>query len=157
MNMPIIRPEISCHPEDLLVMLPAHVPHRRWIVVQTLARQEKSLGRDLVRRDVPFYLPLLSRRLNYRGRKAISYVPLFSSTLFCFANEAERRVCFDTHRVVSIAEVADQSGLQNDLRRIAKALCADGRGDLPDNEWLLRRIRMTEPEQPSVLRLVPTQ
>jgi hypothetical protein len=145
--MPIIRPEISCHPEDLLVVSPAQVPHRRWIVVQTLARQEKSLGRDLLQRDIPFYLPLVSRRLNYQGSKAVSYVPLFSGTLFCFANEAERRICLETHRVASTTEVTDQSGLQNDLRRIANALSQDGYGDLPNHEWLFRRIQMTEAAQ----------
>ena len=155
--MPIIRPEIACNPEDLLVSLPLHIPNRRWRVVQTLARQEKSLGRDLIPREVPFYLPLLPRHLNYHGRKAISYMPLFSGILFCYANDEERRLCLETHRVVSILDVADQPGLYEDLQKIAAALTGDRTGELPDSKWLFRRIRTTEAEQPSSRPLVRMQ
>jgi hypothetical protein len=114
-----------------------------------LARQEKSLGRDLLQRNVPFYLPLLPRHLSYRGRKAVSYSPLFSGILFCYANESERQICFETRRAVAIIEVADQAGLHDDLRRISAALTEDRRGELPDSEWLFRRIYSLQANQPS--------
>src|SRR5262249_22488977 len=136
-----------CHPTNLLVALPQQVPHRRWMVLNTLARQEKSLGRELLQRNVPFYLPLLPRQLDYRGRIVISYTPLFSGTVFCYGNDEERRICLETRRTTSIVDVADQSRLYSELRKIADVLGDDDRAKLPDSDWLSRRIRSPECKQ----------
>src|SRR5215471_4241054 len=111
--MPIVMPEIACFPEDLLANPPDDVEGRRWRVAQTMARQEKSLARDLARLEIPFYLPLVPRRLECKGRRLISYSPLFNGSVFIYANEGERHQCFATRRVADIVEASDQISLRD--------------------------------------------
>ncbi len=120
--MPIARPEIACHPNDLLTCLPQDAADRRWIVAQTLARQEKSLARDLLRCGIPFYLPLMPRRLSYKGRQASSYVPLYPGFVFLYANADERQTCLATGRIAVILEIGDQLRFREDLLRVANAI-----------------------------------
>ena len=68
--MPILEQETSVYPEQLLVDPPylngGPVPEdeddgmeRRWWAVYTKARQEKAFARDLLRHEIPFYLPIV--------------------------------------------------------------------------------------------------
>jgi hypothetical protein len=136
--MPIIRPEISCNPQDLLITPPVDIEGRRWFAANTLARQEKSLARDLLRHGIPFYLPLLSRRLVYKGRSVWSYAPLYSGFVFLYANDQEQRACLATGRVAAILEIADQDGLRQDLKRIANALATGAMVSTTDAPFLPR-------------------
>jgi hypothetical protein len=137
--MPVVRSEISCFPKDLLTNTPVDVPGRRWFVAHTMARQEKSLARDLYRRQIPFYLPLQPRRLSYKGRRVLSHHPLFSSFVFLYADEQERHFCLATGRVASILQVDDQTTLCQDLLRIAAAL-ANGTRLSPEEDPLLSSL-----------------
>jgi hypothetical protein len=139
--MPIIRSEISCHPANLLNELVRDETERCWLIANTLARQEKSLARVLVQQEIPFYLPLLSRRLQYRGRQATSYVPLYPGRVFCFVNDTERSELWATRRVASVWEVIDQSGLQRDLMQLSAALEEGRFSDVYDGRWLSKFAR----------------
>lgn len=130
--MPILVPAVSCHPTDLLTCLPDDVKGRRWLVACTMPRQEKSLARELHQRGVPFYLPLLAKRLLYKRRTAKSYLPLFSGFVFLYANDAERAAALETGRITSILEVPNQAELHRDLSQVESMLrqsdqLADGR------------------------------
>jgi hypothetical protein len=120
--MPIVVPAVSCHPTDLLTRLPVDSLDRRWLVACTMPRQEKSLARDLFQRGIPFYLPLLGKRLRYRGRSTKSYLPLFSGFVFLYANDRERAEALATGRITSILDVADQAELQRDLAHVEATL-----------------------------------
>ena len=139
--MPIIRSEISCHPTNLFTDRVRADTGRRWLIANTLARQEKSLARALAQQEIPFYLPLLSRRLQYRGRQATSYIPLYPGHVFCFVNETERSELWTTGRVASVWEVTDQFGLQRDLVQIAAALEEGRSADVCDGKWLSKFAR----------------
>jgi len=91
---------------------------RVWWVLHTRPRQEKSLARQLCVAQVPFYLPLVARRLRVRGRTMTSHVPLFGSYLFVLGNREERLAALTTNRVVQCLEVKDQEGLWQDLRQL---------------------------------------
>jgi transcriptional antiterminator RfaH len=117
--MPILPPEPTQFPEDLFEAL--HVPcldGRAWWVLHTKPRQEKSLARQLTDRAVPFYLPLIGRRLRIRGRTVTSQVPLFGGYLFLLGSREERLLALGTHRVVQALPVDDQEGLWHDLRQV---------------------------------------
>ena len=43
------------------------------------SRQEKSLARQLLGMEVPFYLPLIPKTTLIRGRRFTSQIPLFGS------------------------------------------------------------------------------
>ncbi len=130
--MPIVVPAVSCHPIDLLARLPDDVPGRRWLVACTMPRQEKSLARELFQRGVPFYLPLLAKRLLYKRRSTKSYLPLFSGFVFLYANDQERTAALETGRISTILDVPDQAELHRDLKQVETALHANGELEVAD-------------------------
>ena len=61
-----------------------------WWVLYTRARQEKSLARDLLNREIRFYLPTVRRWLLIRGRAVHSHVPLLTGYLFVHCSHEDR-------------------------------------------------------------------
>lgn len=120
--MPILGAEVSLFPEDLLDDSQTKATPRHWCVVYTMARQEKALARQLLRWQIPFYLPLVARDNYIRGRRLRSYVPLFSGYVFLFARGDERALALTTSRVSSVLEVTDQAELHRDLRQVRHVL-----------------------------------
>ena len=91
---------------------------RRWVVLHTKSRQEKSLARELNRYEIPFYLPLVAKTNVIRGRKVQSRIPLFSSYVFLFASDEERARSLVTNRVTTVLPVPDGDLLRHDLKQI---------------------------------------
>lgn len=147
--MPTLGPEVQCYPADLLApyeamvrggapdaLLPiaatreltaaplalADAGERRWWVVHTKSRQEKSLARDLLGREIPFYLPLVCKTGLRRGRKTSSYIPLFTGYLFIFGNELDRYVSMKTNRVAQFLPVTDEGEFIHELQDISRLI-----------------------------------
>lgn len=127
--MPILEQEISVYPEQLLDEPPYlfdreaagevdEGDERRWWAVYAKSRQEKSLARQLVGHDVPFYLPLIPKDNMIRSRRVRSHIPLFAGYLFLFGNERERVTTLTTNRISRILPVLDQHQLREDLANI---------------------------------------
>jgi transcriptional antiterminator RfaH len=117
--MPILPAEIDVYPPTLFgEAADERVAGRTWHVLHTKPRQEKSLARQLLEGQVPFYLPLISNRTLIRGRVFTSHIPLFTSYCFVLADEKERLRALATRRVVRTLDVADQKKLWEDLRQI---------------------------------------
>src|ERR1043166_9779927 len=55
---------------------------KRWIVLHCRPRAEKSLARQLLARQVPFFLPLFQKQWRSNGRLQSSYLPLFPGHVF---------------------------------------------------------------------------
>ena len=123
--MPILKEETSMYPANLLDAPPSDQMNRRWLVLHTKARQEKSLARDLVKFSIPFFLPLVKKTSIVRGRKRTSFVPLFGGYVFLFASEEERLRSFTTNRIAHSLAVEDQSQLAFDLLQIHRLIAAD--------------------------------
>jgi transcriptional antiterminator RfaH len=87
-------------------------------VFYTRARQEKSLARDLLQREIAFYLPLVRRRLLIRGRPVHSHVPLFTGYVFVHASNEDRLRALMTNRVAHVLPVSDADQLRLDLQNI---------------------------------------
>ncbi|MFM9196064.1 MAG: UpxY family transcription antiterminator, partial [Planctomycetia bacterium] len=100
--MPILPRQCDIHPADLLdgplVQHPA--PGHDWVAFYTLSRREKDLMRKLEAADVPFYAPLVQRRLRSPGgRVRHSHVPLFPGYVFSLVDDDQRRAALATNTV----------------------------------------------------------
>lgn len=131
--MPILAAEPSLFPDELLTATVDAHPLRRWYAMHTKPRQEKSLARDLRAAEVPFYVPLATRRFRLRGRLVQSYVPVFPGYAFVLATAEERLRTLATRRVVRSLDVPDQAQLWHDLRQIERLL-ASGAPIMPEDK-----------------------
>ena len=123
--MPILKEEPSMFPESLLEAASQDAAGRRWLAIYTKARQEKSLARELLKYQVPFYLPLVRKTTVSRSRKRTSLVPLFGGYVFLFGSEEERVRTLATNRVSRILEVEDADQLVFDLRQLRQLIAAN--------------------------------
>jgi transcription antitermination factor NusG len=123
--MPVLAKEPTTYPESLLAGPAALETDRIWRVLHTLPRQEKALTRQLLDREIPFYLPCVPRHNRIRGKRVTAYVPLFPSYVFILANPEERHSALTTRRVLRTLDVVDQPALWRDLRQVDRLLQSD--------------------------------
>lgn len=119
--MPILKRETSLYPANLLDEFEQQSDEsteRRWWAVYTRSRQEKSLARQLLAYEIPFYLPLIPKDQLIRGRKTRSHIPLFSNYLFMYGDDEERVKTLTTNRISRILEIKDQGQVVGDLRNV---------------------------------------
>jgi transcriptional antiterminator RfaH len=122
--MPILKPERSVYPDDLLEHDQADGDGRQWWAVYTKARQEKALARELLQHEVPFYLPLVPRTILVRGRRVESLLPLFAGYVFLRADEDERVKALKSNRTSQWIGVTDQDKLRRDLASVNRLILA---------------------------------
>jgi len=97
-----------------------------WIAFYTLSRREKDLMRKLEAAGIPFYAPLVKRRLRSPGgRTRLSHVPLFPGYVFSLVDDAGRRAALATNTVARWLPIPDPGGLVADLRAIKRLIDAD--------------------------------
>jgi transcriptional antiterminator RfaH len=123
--MPILEPETNLFPENLLDGFTKDAADRCWWVLYTKARQEKAVARQLLVREIPFYLPLVAKRHLIRGRRVQSLVPVFSGYVFLFGDEWERVGSLKTNRISRILNVDNQDELYRDLRHVSRLIDSD--------------------------------
>jgi len=123
--MPILATETSVFPENLLDDFTDLSAERRWWAVYTRSRMEKSLARQLLSMEVPFYLPLIPKTTRIAGRAIKSYLPLFGGYLFVYGTEFERIETLGTNRVAHIFAASRSDQLTQDLRNV-RALIESG-------------------------------
>ena len=98
------------------------IPSKLWMVLHTMARQEKAVARYLRAAGVLFYLPLIERITLVRGRKLRSRVPLLPGYVFMAGDLDDGYAAICTKRVCRIITVADQERLIGELQQIREAL-----------------------------------
>jgi transcription antitermination factor NusG len=123
--VPILKEEPSIFPENLLEESIQSAQDRRWWVIYTKARQEKSFSRELFAYQIPFYLPQIKKTTITKGRKRSSFVPLFSGYVFLFATEAERVKSLTTNRISRLLTVKDPEQLVYDLAQIYRLIASN--------------------------------
>ena len=123
--MPVLAKETCLFPEKLLESAGPSAVDSQWMVVYTKPRQEKSLARDLLRQEIPFYLPVVKKTLQYGRRRMASYAPLFDGYLFILGSERHRTLSLATRRVFRILPVRDGQQLISDLRQIERLIEAN--------------------------------
>jgi len=94
-----------------------------WVAFYTLARREKDLMRKLEAASVPFYAPLIRRRLHTAGgRVRHSFVPLFPGYVFAPVDDEQRRDALATNTVARWLSIGDERMLVGDLRAIKRLI-----------------------------------
>ncbi len=139
--MPILAPETCEFPAGLLDGYDG-LTTRQWWALYTRPRQEKSLARELVRLELPFYLPLVNKANLIRGREVMSHVPLFQGYLFFYGDNEERLRGLATRRVAQVVAVNDPLRLVEDLRRIQKLIESGAPLTLESQLSTGRRVRI---------------
>jgi transcriptional antiterminator RfaH len=123
--MPCLPAEIAQFPENLFDIWDTDESERRWWAVYTKARQEKALSRQLLKSEIPFYLPLVANEYQTGRRRAKSYAPLFTGYVFLFGNDEERVAALTTNRISRILRVQDQGMLAYELQQLSRVISAD--------------------------------
>lgn len=134
--MPFVEAFANYFPEDLLdehtlgIVVPLSVPSdaaeraRRWWVLRTKHQQEKALARQLLSREIPFYLPLVPKEHLIRGKRVQSHIPLFGCYVFLCGDDEEYQLAMKTNRVLTVLHVSDQRQLLDDLRRLRRLIAS---------------------------------
>jgi transcriptional antiterminator RfaH len=132
--MPILPKQRDLFPADLLdgplaggesdpLGKAAAAPEARWLAFYTLARREKDLMRKLEAAAIPFYSPLVARRLHTAGgRVRQSYVPLFPGYVFAPVDDEQRRDALATNTIARWISIPDERMLVADLRAIKRLI-----------------------------------
>jgi len=123
--MPILEREPQCFPHDLLSAGFVPAGDRRWWVLHTKSRQEKSIARDLLAYSIPFFLPQVEKTAMVRGRRRRSFMPVFTSYVFLYGDEEERYRTLTTNRVGQILAVDDQVQFHDDLAQVWRLIEAN--------------------------------
>jgi transcriptional antiterminator RfaH len=133
--MPILPAEPDLYPSDLWQGRESagdEGPGRRWWCLHARPRQEKAVARDLRTQKIAYYLPQVIREdRTPQGRKTRSVIPLFTGYVFLLGDERERVLSMKGNRLVRVLDVADQAGLDRDLRQVHQML-ASGLAVVPE-------------------------
>ena len=146
--MPVLAEETSVYPDDLLDApqdadaWEAETPMRRWWVLSTKSRQEKALVRELLRFEIPFYLPLAKTGRIHRGRLVCAHVPLFTGYVFLYGTEEERVRSLTTNRIARVLAVGDGDRLRSELGQIDKLIASGAPMTLESRLAGGRRVRV---------------
>jgi transcription antitermination factor NusG len=127
--MPILPKQQDIYPDDLLDVVEGGAGREppvvggRWVAFYTLSRREKDLMRKLQAAGVPFYGPMVRRRLHSPGgRVRASYVPLFPGYVFSLVDDEQRRTALATNTVARWIPIVDERMLVDDLRAIKRLI-----------------------------------
>ncbi|MDD5063240.1 MAG: transcription termination/antitermination NusG family protein [Phycisphaerae bacterium] len=93
-----------------------------WWVAHTKSRSEKALAKDLIQKDISYFLPMSWKVRRQRGRTIRSLLPLFSGYLFFCGKESQRIEVLRTNRVANLLAVTNQQKLLDELSQIERAL-----------------------------------
>jgi transcription antitermination factor NusG len=94
----------------------------QWWVAHTKSRNEKALAKDLLQKDISYFLPMSWKVRRQRGRTIRSLLPLFNGYLFFCGDESHRIEVLRTNRVANLLVVKDQQRLLDELSQIEQAI-----------------------------------
>jgi transcription antitermination factor NusG len=93
-----------------------------WWIGHTKSRMEKAFAWDLLRRHVPYFLPMNQRTMFSGGRKRRVLLPLFSSYVFIYGDDEARATALMTNRLCRLIRVVEQQALTCELEAIERGL-----------------------------------
>lgn len=120
--MPLLALETFVQPDNIFDLSYELPVDRRWWVLHTHPRAEKTLARRFCDRGVGFYLPLYPREWCTRGRRFNSYLPLFPGYVFLNGDHEDRLQALETNLVAHVLPVDNQEQLHDALSRVYRLL-----------------------------------
>ena len=142
--MSILGAERTLYPDTLLDSPLSATSDRQWMVLYTKARQEKALARDLLRREIPFYLPVYKRIWVRQGRRRSSYAPLFAGYVFLYGSESERVASLTTNHISRVLVVPEPDRLVRELQYFRQLIAADAPLTVESRLMPGRRVRVRQ-------------
>ena len=121
--MPILSAETSRFPDHLFTL--PDPPEEKWWLLHTRPRMEKAVARSLLAAEVPFFLPLYSKRQKISGRIHTSYLPLFGGYLFLRGNDQARIVALETNKLANCLPIVDRARIRSELEAIQRVMSSD--------------------------------
>lgn len=97
----------------------------RWWVGHTKARFEKAFAWDLLKKEIPYFLPMIPRTRISGGRKRRTLHPLFTSYVFFRGEAGDRTTALSTGRLCQVIEVHDQKQMRDELAQINRILTGE--------------------------------
>ncbi len=96
---------------------------QNWVALRTSARWEKKIALCLTEAGVPNYLPVISRVVQYTGKKRTAEVPLFAGYVFCseplfMGNPRVSAAC--RKQIAQVLRPSDPQRLKQELLQIAE-------------------------------------
>jgi transcriptional antiterminator RfaH len=125
-SMPILPMEPFLYPDDLISTLSGSEGEGAWWVLHTHPRAEKALARKLLKKELPFFLPMYHKTWRSRGRTLSSHLPLFPGYLFVRGADIRYEV-LATNQVARVLPVPDQERFHDDLQRVYRLM----QGEVP--------------------------
>jgi transcriptional antiterminator RfaH len=120
--MPLLPPETTLFPSDLLDRAADAHLDSRWWAIHTRPRAEKSLARKFQVMNLGFYLPTRRQSWRSNGRRFESHLPLFPGYVFLYARPQDRGNVLSTGLIANFLPVPDQGELTADLQRVHRIL-----------------------------------
>ena len=127
--MPLLPREIEVYPENLFEL------DLEWRVAHVRSRQEKMLARELLRHEIPYFLPQMAKTVKSGERKRTSHLPVFTGYVFFRGGATARDRAIRSGVVVSILDVEDQELLHAELQQL-RSLQLAGASLIPVEEIL---------------------
>lgn len=93
-----------------------------WWVAHTKSRNEKALAWQMMKKGIPYFLPMSRKVTKKSGRTFRSLLPLFTGYVFFCGDEEQRVKVLQTNRVANIIDVPDQEGFVNDITPIERLI-----------------------------------
>jgi len=93
-----------------------------WRVAHTKSRNEKALSWQLLKWDIPYFLPMKNKVYSRKGRKFSSLLPLFAGYVFFAGDDDQRYKALTTNKIAQIIEVSDQPGFIREITQIHRAV-----------------------------------
>jgi transcriptional antiterminator RfaH len=120
--MPLLPLEPFLYPPELFTPGTGSRPCGPWWVLHTRPRAEKVLARRLWALRHDFFLPLLRKQWQSRGRAFTAHVPLFPGYVFLCGDDSARLAAWQTKQVARVLACPDGERLQADLGRIYRLM-----------------------------------
>ena len=116
-NPPVLYAAHEGEPADVLW-------HQCWRAAYVRPRQEKALARELLERQVTYFLPMVVRETSSGGRRRRNLHALFPSYLFFAGDDDARLACLRTNRTVQLIEPEgeEHDRLRDELQALATVL-----------------------------------
>ena len=113
-----------------------------WWVAHTKSRFEKAFAWNLLRRGIPYFLPMVEKIRISGGKKRTTLCPLFRSYVFFCGDNAQRYQAMKTNCLCQTLAVTDRDTLIKQLQSIEQALVCKARIDLQEQSTVGRRCRI---------------
>ena len=101
--------------------------NKKWIAVYTKPRQEKTVQKELLKKEFEVYLPLLKQRRKWSDRKKWVEFPLFRSYIFVKTEIKNALFVLQTLGVVKVVKFGGEVAvIQNDSIQAIKLMIEGG-------------------------------